>query len=47
MKELLKVDVDGWKAELKDIKSGHYAQFGAKLPKELGDQLEALNKRLG
>jgi phosphoenolpyruvate carboxykinase (GTP) len=47
MNELLKVDVDGWKAELKDIKSGHYAQFGARLPKELSDQLEALNKRLG
>jgi phosphoenolpyruvate carboxykinase (GTP) len=47
MKELLDVDVAGWKAELKDIKAEHYSKFGAKLPKELSEQLEALNKRLG
>jgi phosphoenolpyruvate carboxykinase (GTP) len=47
MKELLTVDVAGWKAELAGIKTEHYAKFGAKLPKELNDQLDALIKRLG
>jgi phosphoenolpyruvate carboxykinase (GTP) len=47
MKRLLEVDVAGWKAELEDIKTKHYSKFGDRLPKELKDQLEALNKRLG
>jgi phosphoenolpyruvate carboxykinase (GTP) len=47
MKQLLEVDVAGWKAELEDIRKNHYAKFGEKLPKELRDQLEALDKRLG
>ena len=47
MKELLDVDVSGWLAELKDIKTDHYAKFGAKLPKELRNQLDSLIKRLG
>ena len=47
MKELLKVDVSGWKAELADIKNEHYAKFGAKLPGELQKQLDAIIKRLG
>jgi phosphoenolpyruvate carboxykinase (GTP) len=47
MRELLAVDVAGWKSELEDIKAEHYPKFGAKLPKELRDQLEALIKRLG
>lgn len=47
MRELLTVDVAGWKAELKDIKAEHYPKFGSKLPKELGKQLEELIKRLG
>jgi len=47
LKELLKVDTAGWKAELADIKSVHYAKFGSRIPKELIAQLEALNKRLG
>jgi len=47
MRELLAVDVSGWKTELKDIKAEHYAKFGSKLPKELSEQLEALIKRLG
>ena len=46
MKELLKVDIAGWKAECDDIKNVHYARFGARLPKELRDQLDALIKRL-
>jgi phosphoenolpyruvate carboxykinase (GTP) len=47
MRQILEVDVAGWKAELQDIKSEHYPRFGAKLPRELNDQLEALGKRLG
>jgi phosphoenolpyruvate carboxykinase (GTP) len=47
MRELLAVDVDGWKAELADIKDRHYPMFGSKLPGELRDQLAGLNKRLG
>ena len=43
--ELLKVDVDGWKAELAMIDE-HYAKFGDKLPAELKAQLAALKERL-
>jgi phosphoenolpyruvate carboxykinase (GTP) len=46
MDELLKVDRDGWKAELPSIRE-HYATFGAKLPKGLVDELAALEQRLG
>lgn len=47
MKELLHIDVEGWKAELDDVRTGHYPKFGSKLPQELKDQLDALYKRLG
>ena len=47
MKELIRADIDGWKAEISDIKAKHYPKFGAKLPGELSDQLETLSKRLG
>ena len=47
MQELFEVDVQGWKAELDDVRTGHYPKFGSKLPKELKDQLDALYKRLG
>ena len=46
MAALTKVDAEGWKAELPLIKE-HFATFGAKLPKALGDELAALEKRLG
>jgi phosphoenolpyruvate carboxykinase (GTP) len=46
LKELLRVDVDAWKAELGDIEK-HFAQFGDRLPKRLRQQLEAQRKRLG
>jgi phosphoenolpyruvate carboxykinase (GTP) len=46
MQELLTVDLAGWRAELADVQANHYPQFEAKLPKELNDQLEALNRRL-
>ncbi len=43
--DLLKVDLEGWSAEVPLIKQ-HYEQFGARLPKELGEELAALEKRL-
>jgi len=45
MDELLKVDKEGWKAELESIKE-YYATFGGKLPKEMYHQLEALEQRV-
>jgi phosphoenolpyruvate carboxykinase (GTP) len=45
MAQLLEVDVEGWTAQLPQIKQ-HYAEFGAKLPAELHAQLEALEQRL-
>lgn len=43
--DLLSVDKDLWKEEAKGIHE-FYAKFGDRLPKELSDQLEALEKRL-
>jgi phosphoenolpyruvate carboxykinase (GTP) len=45
MEELLKVNKDEWLNEVESIKD-HYAKYGEKMPKELYDQLEALEKRL-
>jgi phosphoenolpyruvate carboxykinase (GTP) len=47
MAELLKVDIDGWKKEVQDIKTEHYPKFGDKMPKELTAELEIIEKRLG
>jgi phosphoenolpyruvate carboxykinase (GTP) len=46
MKEILKVDIEGWKAEIADVRKNHYPKFGDKLPKELYDELSAIEKRL-
>lgn len=46
IKDLLNVDIALWKEEAKGIHE-FYAKFGDKLPKELADQLAALEKRLG
>jgi phosphoenolpyruvate carboxykinase (GTP) len=46
MRELIRADLAGWKAELDDIRTGHYPKFGARLPKELIRQLDAIEKRL-
>ena len=43
--DLLSVDKDLWKEEAKGIHE-FYAKFGDRLPKELSNQLEALEKRL-
>jgi phosphoenolpyruvate carboxykinase (GTP) len=45
VRELLKVDKSQWLSELKDI-DHHLAQFGARLPKALQDELAALRQRL-
>ncbi len=46
MAELLKIDVEGWKAELPSIRE-HFATFGDKLPAGLREELAALEQRLG
>jgi phosphoenolpyruvate carboxykinase (GTP) len=45
MEELLRVDVEEWKAELPDIEE-HYRSFGDRLPDELWAQYHALQARL-
>ena len=46
MEELLRVDVEGWRAEVPLIRE-YYAQFGDRLPQALADQADTLGKRLG
>ena len=45
MAKLLEVDVEGWTAQLPQIRE-HYAKFGEKLPAELHAQVDALEQRL-
>jgi phosphoenolpyruvate carboxykinase (GTP) len=44
--ELLKVDVEEWKAEVPSIQA-HLDSLGERLPQEMRDQLAALSERLG
>lgn len=44
--EITKVDVEGWKKEVKDIRENHYPKFGKHLPKELWAILDDLEGRL-
>jgi phosphoenolpyruvate carboxykinase (GTP) len=44
--ELLRIDIDAWRAELPDIEK-HFAQFGDRLPARLSEQVGALRERLG
>ncbi|MDR1894512.1 MAG: phosphoenolpyruvate carboxykinase (GTP) [Spirochaetales bacterium] len=46
MKEILSVDREGWKKEIEDIRKNHYPKFGAKLPRELAEELDKLEARL-
>ncbi|MBP5351653.1 MAG: phosphoenolpyruvate carboxykinase (GTP) [Fibrobacterales bacterium] len=46
MKELLSVDVEGWKKELADVAENHYPKFGSKLPQELKDIIAMIQDRL-
>jgi phosphoenolpyruvate carboxykinase (GTP) len=43
--ELLKVDIDGWRAEVPLIKQ-HFEMFGDRLPRELHSELSRLEDRL-
>ncbi|MEI6127968.1 MAG: phosphoenolpyruvate carboxykinase domain-containing protein, partial [Pseudomonadota bacterium] len=45
MEELLRVDAAQWAAEIPDIRE-HFTQFGDRLPQELREQLNELEKRL-
>jgi len=45
MAELLRVDVEEWRAEVPSIEQ-HYAKLGERLPVVLRDELQALEKRL-
>jgi phosphoenolpyruvate carboxykinase (GTP) len=47
MREILNVDIEGWKKEIADVRQNHYPKFGDKLPKELYAELDAIEKRLG
>ena len=44
--QILKVDVEGWKKELADVKENHYPKFGKHLPKELSDIIDQIQERL-
>ena len=46
MEELLRVDVDEWRAEVPLVRE-HFAQFGDHLPVELAEALDDLERRLG
>jgi phosphoenolpyruvate carboxykinase (GTP) len=46
MAELLRVDTEGWRAEVPLIEE-YYAQFGDRLPQALADQVATLGQRLG
>ncbi len=46
MAELLSVDKEGWLKEIESIRAEHYPKFGDKLPKELADELDALEARI-
>jgi phosphoenolpyruvate carboxykinase (GTP) len=46
LKQLLAVDVAGWKKEVDGVATNH-ARLGSHLPKTLNDQLDGLRKRLG
>jgi phosphoenolpyruvate carboxykinase (GTP) len=45
VEELLRVDVDGWLAEVPLIRE-HFAQFGSYLPPEMSAEVDGLEKRL-
>jgi phosphoenolpyruvate carboxykinase (GTP) len=46
MRQLLSVDRERWLQEVEDIRANHYPRFGDRLPRELTDELGALDRRL-
>jgi len=45
MKSLLSVDVEGWKKDMQELKE-YYKLFGKKMPSELKNNLEKIEKNL-
>ena len=45
-KMLLSVDTEGWRKVIPEMRA-HFAKFGNRLPKEMSNQLDALESRLG
>jgi phosphoenolpyruvate carboxykinase (GTP) len=45
MKELMRIDIDAWKAEIPDIEN-HFSTFGDRMPERLKQQLQEFRKRL-
>ncbi|MCL2007464.1 MAG: phosphoenolpyruvate carboxykinase (GTP) [Treponema sp.] len=46
MSSLCSVDVEGWEAEIADIRSDYYPQYGARLPKVLYEELDVIEGEL-
>jgi phosphoenolpyruvate carboxykinase (GTP) len=46
MKMLTSVEVDGWKAEIADVRQNHYSKFGDRMPKVLYEELDKIEKAL-
>ena len=46
MEKLLSISADDWTEELKGIEE-FFAKFGDRLPQEVRDEYQALNRRLG
>jgi len=46
MQELCSVDIQGWKKEIADVRQNHYPKFGDRMPKDLYDELDAIEERL-
>ena len=44
--QITKVDIEGWKKELADVKENHYPKFGKHLPKELSEIIDMIQDRL-
>ena len=46
MNAICSVDVEGWQAEIADIRKDYYPQYGKRLPKELYDELDDIEAKL-
>jgi len=46
MNELCSVDIEGWKKEIAEVRQEYYPQYGDRLPKELYEGLDTIEKKL-
>uniref|UniRef100_A0A806KSK7 Phosphoenolpyruvate carboxykinase [GTP] n=1 Tax=uncultured bacterium contig00113 TaxID=1181576 RepID=A0A806KSK7_9BACT len=46
LKELCTVDTEGWRKEISDVRGNHYAKFGDRMPKEMYEELDIIEKEL-